>query len=66
LTDTIRIRRFMVTCKVFDYDSAVFYLSQADYSFHDAIDNYFADEAWERDHPLEHNVKGKGRARRRV
>ncbi|KAK3380059.1 hypothetical protein B0T24DRAFT_520142 [Lasiosphaeria ovina] len=47
-----KIRRWMVATKVADYDVAVLYLEQAGYDFHDATEAYFADEAWERDHPL--------------
>ena len=53
-----KIRRWMVACKVSDYDVAVFYLEQADYDFDHAIEAYFADEAWERDHPLENDGEG--------
>ncbi|KAK1751666.1 hypothetical protein QBC47DRAFT_390691 [Echria macrotheca] len=48
-----KIRRWMVACKVADYEVAVLYLEQADYDFQDAVDAYLADEAWERDHPLD-------------
>jgi len=59
-----KIRRWMMMCKVSDYDVAVFYLEQAGYEFHDAVDAYFADEAWERDHPLQHD--GEGGLRKRI
>ncbi|KAM7192536.1 hypothetical protein V8F33_008297 [Rhypophila sp. PSN 637] len=47
-----KIRRWMVTCKVHDYDVAVLYLEQAGYDIEAATEAYFADEAWERDHPF--------------
>ncbi|KAK0711178.1 hypothetical protein B0H67DRAFT_277963 [Lasiosphaeris hirsuta] len=50
-----KIRRWMVTCKVADYEVAVFYLEQAGYDFYDAVDAYFADEQWERENPLDEN-----------
>ncbi|KAK0646033.1 hypothetical protein B0T16DRAFT_457997 [Cercophora newfieldiana] len=53
-----KIRRWMVACKVSDYDVAVFYLEQAGYDFDDAVEAYLADEAWERDHPMEHDGEG--------
>ncbi|KAK4456179.1 hypothetical protein QBC34DRAFT_11728 [Podospora aff. communis PSN243] len=59
-----KIRRWMMTCKVSDYEVAMLYLEQADYYFHDAVEAYFADEAWERDHPLENN--GQGGTRKKI
>lgn len=47
-----KIRRFMVACKASEYDVAVFYLEQAGYDFSAAVETFFADEAWEREHPL--------------
>lgn len=55
-----KIRRWMVTCKVADYEVAVFYLEQAGYDFCDAIDAYFADEQWERENPLDENLNDNG------
>ncbi|PFH56908.1 hypothetical protein XA68_15775 [Ophiocordyceps unilateralis] len=46
-----RIRRFMISCKVADYDVALLYLEQSDYHLDAAIDSYLDDESWERDHP---------------
>lgn len=46
-----KIRRWMVMCKVADYDVAVFYLEQAAYDLNEAVEAYFADEAWERENP---------------
>lgn len=47
-----RIRRWMVACKEADYDVAVLYLEQNDYDIDAAVEAYFADEAWERAHPV--------------
>lgn len=41
------------------YDVAVLYLEQAGYDLDLAIEAYKADEKWEKDHPMEGNVKGK-------
>ncbi|RDA90301.1 hypothetical protein CP533_3345 [Ophiocordyceps camponoti-saundersi (nom. inval.)] len=46
-----KIRRFMISCKVADYDVALFYLEQSDYHLGAAIDTYLDDESWGRDHP---------------
>lgn len=48
-----RIRRWMVATKVSDYDVAVLYLEQAGDDLGLALEAYFADEAWEKEHPLE-------------
>lgn len=61
------IRRFMVACKVADYDLAVLYLEQTvwrgatgmesesdyDYDLRAAVEAFQADELWERTHPVE-------------
>ncbi|KAH7374752.1 hypothetical protein B0T11DRAFT_3066 [Plectosphaerella cucumerina] len=52
------VRRFMVTCKVADYDVATLYLEQAGHDLHAAVEQYLGDDAWERAHP-----KGKGKAK---
>ncbi|PHH79087.1 hypothetical protein CDD80_5646 [Ophiocordyceps camponoti-rufipedis] len=46
-----KIRRFMIACKVADYDVALLYLEQSDYHLRAAVDSYFDDESWERKHP---------------
>lgn len=46
-----KIRRFMTSTKVSDYDIALLYLEQSGYDLQAAVDAYFADEAWEREHP---------------
>lgn len=57
-----KVRRFMVACKVAEYDVALLYLQQADYDLERAISNFKADDSWEREHPLEAARKGKSRA----
>ncbi|KAK3333650.1 hypothetical protein B0T19DRAFT_440397 [Cercophora scortea] len=47
-----KIRRWMVACKVADYEVALLYLEQAQYDLDLATEAFFADEAWEREHPL--------------
>ncbi|KAI4283548.1 MAG: hypothetical protein L6R38_002078 [Xanthoria sp. 2 TBL-2021] len=59
-----KIRRWMVTCKVSDYDVAVLYLSQAKYDLDAAVEAYLADEQWERDHPIQTSSKSKPAPRR--
>lgn len=46
-----KIRRFMTSCKVSDYDVALLYLEQSGYDLGVAAQAYFDDEAWERNHP---------------
>lgn len=46
-----KIRRFMTTCKVADYEVASLYLEQANHHLQTAIEAYVSDEAWERAHP---------------
>jgi hypothetical protein len=53
----------MVACKASEYDVAVFYLEQAGYDFSAAVDTFFADEAWEREHPLAEGGDRRSRAR---
>ncbi|KAI1828222.1 hypothetical protein F4861DRAFT_171971 [Xylaria intraflava] len=55
-----KIRRWMVACKVHDYDVALLYLEQAEYDLKVATDTYFADEEWERKHSTIAARKGKG------
>ncbi|MCJ1258191.1 hypothetical protein MMC24_006022 [Lignoscripta atroalba] len=57
-----KVRRWMVGCKVAEYDIALLYLKQADYNLDAAIEAYKADEKWERDHPMDGaSVKGKAK-----
>ncbi|KAG9535472.1 hypothetical protein KCU77_g20019, partial [Aureobasidium melanogenum] len=58
-----KLRRFMVTCKVSEYDVAQLYLEQHGYELDAAVEAYQDDEKWERDHPLQDNGKGKMSAR---
>lgn len=52
-----KIRTFMTTCKVHDYDVALLYLEQSKFDLDAAMEAHFADEAWERANP-----QGKQRA----
>ncbi|KAI0906570.1 hypothetical protein F4823DRAFT_626983 [Ustulina deusta] len=54
-----KIRRWMVGCKVHEYDVAVLYLEQAGYDLQLATETFFADEEWERTHPAEEARRGK-------
>ncbi|KAI1113214.1 hypothetical protein F5Y14DRAFT_452278 [Nemania sp. NC0429] len=54
-----KIRRWMVACKVHEYDVAVLYLEKAGYDLQLATDEYFADEEWERTHPVQETRRGK-------
>jgi hypothetical protein len=42
------------------------YLSQAEYDLEAAIEAYKDDERWEKEHPMEANIKGKGKTRQSV
>nr|POE86553.1 hypothetical protein CFP56_46737 [Quercus suber] len=48
-----KVRRWMVTCKVTEYDVALLYLQQSNWVLDDAITAYQEDERWELAHPLE-------------
>ncbi|KAH6963737.1 hypothetical protein HG530_002928 [Fusarium avenaceum] len=52
-----KIRRFMTSCKVSDYDVAVLYLEQVGYDIEHAVTAYLDDEKWEQ----EHSAPGKGK-----
>ncbi|MBH1945610.1 hypothetical protein I5L01_15440 [Erythrobacter sp. YJ-T3-07] len=54
-----KIRRFMVACKVSEYDVAVLYLKQTDYDLEAATVAYIADEEWEANHLVEAKARGK-------
>lgn len=56
-----KVRRWMVACKVSDYDIALLYLEQAIYDLDLAVDVYLEDEQWEKQHPMEENTKGKSK-----
>ncbi|AEO69297.1 uncharacterized protein THITE_2119533 [Thermothielavioides terrestris NRRL 8126] len=46
------IRRWMVACKEADYDVAVVYLGESGWALGEAVQRYWDDVAWEREHPL--------------
>ncbi|KAF4466838.1 hypothetical protein FALBO_6288 [Fusarium albosuccineum] len=54
-----RIRRFMTSCKVSDYDIAVLYLEQSGYDLETAVAAYLDDDEWERDHSAQLPGNGK-------
>ena len=43
------------------YDVALLYLQQSQYDLDAAIAAYQEDEKWEKEHPMQGNVKGKGK-----
>ncbi|KAH7389928.1 hypothetical protein BKA66DRAFT_460148 [Pyrenochaeta sp. MPI-SDFR-AT-0127] len=57
-----KLRKFMVGCKVAEYDVALLYLDQASYDLEQAIAAYKADEQWEKENSLEAAKKGKSKA----
>ncbi|KAG5922835.1 hypothetical protein E4U42_005222 [Claviceps africana] len=60
-----KIRRFMTSCKVSDYDVAVLYLEQSDYDFGLSVEAYLGDEAWEAAHPRHNPAETSSRRRNR-
>ncbi|KAF1833088.1 hypothetical protein BDW02DRAFT_397693 [Decorospora gaudefroyi] len=56
-----KLRKFMVQCKVAEYDVALLYLEQARYNLEQAITVFKADEDWEKEHSLEAAKKGKSK-----
>ncbi|KAI9701043.1 MAG: hypothetical protein M1836_001712 [Candelina mexicana] len=58
-----KVRRWMVACKVSEYDVALIYLKQADYNLDLAIEAYKADEKWEKEHPLDQASSSKGKSK---
>ncbi|KAH7162438.1 hypothetical protein B0J13DRAFT_10930 [Dactylonectria estremocensis] len=60
-----KIRRFMTSCKVSDYDIAVLYLEQAGYDVGAAVEQYMDDELWEAENPPDHRGKGSRLGRER-
>ncbi|KAI9814231.1 MAG: hypothetical protein M1827_003397 [Pycnora praestabilis] len=56
-----KVRRWMVTCKVAEYDVATLYLKQSDYDLESAILAYKDDEKWEKEHPMDSVSKGKAK-----
>ncbi|KXL45353.1 hypothetical protein M433DRAFT_154520 [Acidomyces richmondensis BFW] len=62
-----KIRRWMMSCKVAEYDVAVFYLKQAEWELEAAINAFHDDEQWEKEHPMAINeVISKGKSATRV
>ncbi|OAL44369.1 hypothetical protein IQ07DRAFT_250101 [Pyrenochaeta sp. DS3sAY3a] len=57
-----KLRKFMVACKVVEYDVALLYLEQASYNLEQAVTAYKSDEQWEKSHSLEAAKKGKSKA----
>ncbi|KAK7989469.1 hypothetical protein PG989_009784 [Apiospora arundinis] len=54
-----KIRRFMVACKVSEYDVAVLYLEQSNYDLEAAVEAYVDDDEWEKNHPKHRSTRGK-------
>lgn len=54
-----KVRKFMVGCKVAEYDVALLYLQQADYDLDQAMNTFKEDERWEKEHPLDVERSGK-------
>ena len=48
------------------YDVALLYLEQVDYDLNAACEAYRDDEQWEKEHPMEANIKGKGKTRQDI
>lgn len=48
------------------YDVATLYLQQNEWSLEAAIDAFKDDERWEKEHPLEAKLRGKGKGARTV
>ncbi|SLM33850.1 LysM domain [Lasallia pustulata] len=57
----VKVRRWMVACKVAEYDVALLYLKQAEYDLDAAVDAFKADEKWERENPMSAASKGKSK-----
>ncbi|APA10508.1 hypothetical protein SS1G_06971 [Sclerotinia sclerotiorum 1980 UF-70] len=57
------VRRFMLGCKVYEYDVAVLYLEQANYDLELAMGVYRDDERWEKENPISDKGKGKGKTK---
>ncbi|KAI7552257.1 hypothetical protein KC331_g2012 [Hortaea werneckii] len=58
-----KVRRWMMGCKVAEYDVALLYLEQAAWDVQTAIEAYRDDEAWEAAHPLEADEKAKSKGK---
>ncbi|KAI9690316.1 MAG: hypothetical protein M1822_009277 [Bathelium mastoideum] len=53
-----KVRRFMVACKVAEYDIALLYLQQSGYDLDEAVTRFQEDEQWEKEHPLDGPSRG--------
>ena len=53
-----KIRRFMTSCKVSDYDVALLYLEQSVYDLGASVEAYRDDVAWEESHPMQRLAGG--------
>ncbi|MCJ1469029.1 hypothetical protein MMC07_007661 [Pseudocyphellaria aurata] len=53
-----KVRRWMVACKVAEYNVALLYLEQSKYDLDAAVEAYLADDKWEREHPIQSSTKG--------
>ena len=54
------LRRWMLRCRVHDYDVALLYLANAAWDPEAAVAAYLADEEWERAHPVEEARRRRG------
>ncbi|CAK3861537.1 Prefoldin subunit 4 [Lecanosticta acicola] len=54
-----KTRRWMVACKVAEYDVALLYLKQVDWNLEAATEAFKEDERWEKEHPREAKQKMK-------
>jgi hypothetical protein len=55
----VKVRKFMTTCKVSDYDVALLYLDQAHFDLELAMAQFHEDDAWESTNPVRGRDKGK-------
>lgn len=55
----------MVATKCAEYDVALLYLKGTSYDLEAAVEAFKSDETWEKEHPMEANVKNKGKEPRR-
>ena len=60
-----KVRRWMVACKVSDYDVALLYLEQAMYDLDMAVERYLDDEKWEKEHPIQAASRERGQKQER-
>ncbi|KAF2485764.1 hypothetical protein BDY17DRAFT_111330 [Neohortaea acidophila] len=54
-----KVRRWMVACKVVEYDVALLYLQQAEWDLDAAVEAYRDDERWEKEHPMQAKQKAR-------